>query len=393
MSGTVNPLEMSDDDFLKMNTPPEVSEETPASPPAEETPAEVTSETPASTPPTEEPTQEGSDSVPGSEEPKDTPEPKTQDEEKPAATEPKLEGEKPPQADAGKAEEKKPEAPQTIDYKAAYEQVMAPFKANGKTIQLNNPEEVRTLLQMGANYTRKMQELAPHRKLLMTIENAGMSDDDINFAIDLVKRKDPAAIQKLLKDSGVDPTDIDTSADSTYKGGGHTVTDQEVAFKSALEDMKSTPEGLKTLQTIHNDWDQTSKEVVFASPEIMTIIREQQENGIYSVITAEIDRQKTLGKLPSSTPFLQAYKTVGDELHARNAFTDLVKPEAPAEEKPAPTPVATRAAVPKSPVTNNEKAAAASPTRSTPVTAKPSVDYLAMSDEEFEKVRTMNGRI
>lgn len=44
-----------------------------------------------------------------------------------------------------------------VDYKAGYEQIMALTKANGKTMQVKSVEEAIQLMQMGANYTRKMQ--------------------------------------------------------------------------------------------------------------------------------------------------------------------------------------------------------------------------------------------
>ena len=59
--------------------------------------------------------------------------------------------------DVGTATEEtaSPETP--VDYKALYEQVTAPFKANGKTISIQSVEEATQLMQMGANYTKKMQ--------------------------------------------------------------------------------------------------------------------------------------------------------------------------------------------------------------------------------------------
>ena len=62
---------------------------------------------------------------------------------------------------------------QSTDYKAFHDKMMAPFVANGKTIQLQSVDEAIQLMQMGANYTRKMQSIAPHRKVLMMLEKMG----------------------------------------------------------------------------------------------------------------------------------------------------------------------------------------------------------------------------
>lgn len=267
----------------------------------------------------------------------------------------------------------------TINYEQEYNRLMAPFKANGKMITLNSPEEAIQLMQMGANYTRKMQDIQPHRKVLQMLENNGLLDEGkLSFLIDLDK-KNPEAIKKLIKDTGMDPLDIDTSVEPDYKEGNHRISDEDVAFTTALEDIKSSPNGIETLQVI-NQWDHASKDLLWKSPELMSVIHSQRDNGIYDRIATEIDRRKTLGIIPASVPFINAYKVVGDELNSQGKFNDLVKP-IPNRN----TPIATRVAAPKPTVTNNNQANAASTTRSVKTPAKPLVNPLAMSDEDFLK--------
>ncbi|WP_244832400.1 hypothetical protein [Caballeronia sp. TF1N1] len=294
--------------------------------------------------------------------------------------------------------DKSAESEGTIDYEAFYKRVMTPFKANGKTIELRNIDEAISLMQMGANYTRKMQDMAPHRKTLMMLENAQLMDPDrLSFLIDL-NNGDPKAIQKLLKDKGVDPMSIDTSEDSNYLGGNHKVSDEEANFRSALSDVQSLEGGKATLQAINDTWDQASKDVLWSEPQVMSAIHQQRENGIYERISAEVSRQKTLGHVPADLPFIKAYKVVGDAMDAAGAFKDLVaqSPAVPAQKTPATTtaavtppekkePVATRVVTPKSAAANADAASAAAATRSAPREAKPFVNPLAMSDEEFMK--------
>ena len=271
------------------------------------------------------------------------------------------------------------EAAPTINFEQEYNRLMAPFKANGKMITLNSPEELIQLAQMGANYTRKMQDIQPHRKVLQMLENNGLLDEGkLSFLIDLDK-KNPEAIKKLIKDTGMDPLDIDTSVEPDYKEGNHRISDEDVAFTTVLEDIKSSPNGIETIQVI-NQWDHASKDLLWKSPELMSVIHSQRDNGIYDRITTEIDRRKTLGIIPASVPFINAYKVVGDELNSQGKFNDLVKP-IPNRN----TPIATRVATPKPTVTNNNQANAASTTRSVKTPAKPLVNPLAMSDEDFLK--------
>lgn len=269
------------------------------------------------------------------------------------------------------------------NYEELYKKIMAPFKANGKMIDLKDPAEAIQLMQMGANYTRKLQELQPQRKLMLMLQNNGLLDEEkLSFLIDLDKRN-PEAIKKLVKEAGIDPLDIDTSKEPTYQTGNHKVTDAEANFRSVLDEIGSTQDGKVTLQAINDGWDQASKEVLWKQPELITTMHNQREAGVYQIVVDEIHRQRVLGTLPPNTPFIEAYRIVGDRLLETDAFDHLpaikqLKPER------APVVVATRTASTKPAVVNGDKASAASPSRSTPRTAT-TVNPLSMSDEEFLK--------
>jgi hypothetical protein len=211
---TTDVLGMSDEDFLQLNGPTEVKEETiPVVVPAEEIAPEVV----------EEPVPEVKVPVVAA-----TTDPEVVEESTPSVVvdEPNKE------VTAPVVDNSKPaEAAPTINYEEQYNRLMAPFKANGKMITLNSPEELIQLAQMGANYTRKMQDIQPHRKVLQMLQNNGLLDEGkLSFLIDLDK-KDPEAIKKLIKDTGMDPLDIDTSVEPDYKEGNHIVSDDsDVAF-------------------------------------------------------------------------------------------------------------------------------------------------------------------
>lgn len=266
------------------------------------------------------------------------------------------------------------------NYEDFYQKMMAPFRANGKTIQLKTPEEALQLMQMGANYTRKMQDLQPHRKILTMLENNGLMDEgQLSFLID-IQKKNPEAIRKLLKDSSIDPMDIDMSTEPAYQEGNHRVTDDEVAFRAVLDDLGSNPEGKETLKEINTRWDQASKEVLWSNPELMTTINQQRESGIYQRIVDGIERERTLGKIGQKVSFLEAYQLVGNQLQQSNGFADIVN-------KPAVSaaPVAVREAVSKPAVANSAKVAAATLSRTSPRKSSVAVNPLSMDDDAFLK--------
>ena len=351
MANPTNPLEMSDDDFGKLAGPPEVVAvaETDEAKAARET-AEAEAATAAAADDSgdgEDGANADGDAGDGDGDDGIADKTKTDDGDDESETEAekaaRLADEEDPELDAdGKPKPKvepkdeddptgskaKPDAAATDDKNAAtpidrdkpdvtalstfYNSIMTPFKANGKMIELKSPAEAISLMQMGANYTRKLQDIQPHRKMLMMLENNGLLDEGkLSFLIDLDK-KDPEAIKKLVKDSGIDPLDIDLDK-VTYRPGDHSVTNDEATFRSTMDDLiKSDPKGQATVSVIYETWDDASKEVLWKQPELMTAIHEQRENGIYDAITAEVDRLTTLGQIPPNTSFLQSYKAVGD---------------------------------------------------------------------------------
>lgn len=394
-------LSMSDEDFLKQALPAEESAE-----PVEPTPETVLIE----------PAAQAQDPAPGSPESvAPAAESAAADPSPPPATGQATEGETTaepseaaPQAPAAEtaqagdpAADKPAAQPDAAapapNYEDFYKKIMAPFKANGKTIELRSPEEAIQLMQMGANYTKKMQDIVPHRKVLMMLENNGLLDEGkLSFLIDL-HGKNPEAIKKLVKDAGIDPLEIDTQTEPAYQAGNHRVSDEQVAFNTVLDEMKSSETGLKTLQVINGEWDDASKDVLWQHPAIIGVIHQQRESGIYDRIAAEVHRQRTLGAIPAQVPFLQAYKAIGDQLQAAGALADLqapapqsssssaYRPSTPTIQQAPAAPVATRTAAPKPVVANGDKAQAASPTRTTAKPAQAFVNPLAMSDDEFLK--------
>lgn len=380
---TKNPLEMSDEDILKMN-PPEVEEPKEEPHQEEEEKQEDSSNEDENSKEELKESEENNDSEnkTSEEEPKEElteeskKEPKKEEENTPSSSSSKEENKEESSKEAEKKEESKEQPSEksaTIDYKKFYEKVMTPFKANGKLISLKTPEEAIQLMQMGANYTRKMQAIAPYKKTLLMLENNGLLDEDkLSFLIDLDK-KNPEAIKKLIKDAGIDPMDIDTSTEPQYKEGSHKVSNEEAAFMTVLDDLKQSQDGMQTIKEINSNWDDASKNILWSSPNIMRTIHQQRENGVYQLIVDEMERQRTLGNISPETPFLVAYKQIGDALVAN-------------KQKTVPQPVAIKAKTVKtSTVKNNEKAKAAAPNRTTPSAPKRFINPLAMSDEDFLK--------
>lgn len=290
-----------------------------------------------------------------------------------------------------------PAAP-AVDFETFYKEVMKPFKANGKEIAPENMDEVIRLMQMGANYTKKLQTLQPYRRMVMMLENHGIkSEDQLSFLID-VSKKNPEAVAKLLKDGGIDPLDLDTSIANNYRPGNYRVSDQELAFTTIVDEVTSTEEGSKAAIQINQTWDNASKERLYKEPEILPVIVKQMQDGTYDRIVQEMDRQKIMGMIPTHLPFIEAYYQTGVAMKAKSATPGSSANPAPApagqavpETKPAQV-IETRPAVPPKPQPDTRVNGVAPVRQSPPARPTTPVNYFTLSDEEFEKLDPLKDR-
>lgn len=275
------------------------------------------------------------------------------------------------------------ETKQEVDYKAVYEKILAPFKANGREIAVSSVDDAIALMQMGANYNKKMEALKPNLKLLKMLEKNNMLNAErISFLIDLEK-KNPEAINKLVKDSGIDPLDLNAEKAGGYQPKSYTVDDKEMELDAVLEELQATPTYSRTLDVVSNKWDGTSKRVIADTPQILKIINTHMENGVYDLIHAEMERERMFGRL-SGLSDIDAYKQVGDSIQARGGFNHLIS----SGNQTQPKPVVVQ---PKPKVQDDSKlkdkrlAASTSKPAGSNNSAK---DYnpLSMSDEEFSKL-------
>ena len=278
-------------------------------------------------------------------------------------------------------------------YEQFYKTVMAPIKANGKLIKLNSANDVISLIQQGANYTKKMQSIAPYRKQLKMLEDNDLLDNDkLRFLVDVAKG-DKDAIKKLLADSKIDANDLSGYDDDeeldeegnpkpkAYYPKTPTVSDQEVAWSDAWKELleQEKLDNVDTHSVIMN-MDAASQRQVYENPQILGLMHMTQACGAYDKIVAEMDRLKTLGYIQDNAPWLSTFIEVKNLMLQHGMLNDEV---AKLQGGNAPQPVGKAPATKKNTMANDKKARAAAPSRSSGKSTKPFLNPLNMSDEEF----------
>lgn len=365
-----NPLDMTDEEFLAQGVPD-----------FESTPAESAGAAPA------EPDGEGeatSDSAVVASEVAEADKADAELDE----TAPDLKATDDPQAAEAPPEvEKTPvaaakDAPAEVDYKAEYERLLAPFKANGKDIAVNTVDDAISLMQMGANYNKKMAGLKPSLKMMKLLENSGLlSEEKIGYLIDLEK-KNPAAINKLIKDSGLDPMDLDAAKAGDYRPTPYTVDDKEMELDSVLDEIQETPSYSRTLDIVSTKWDGPSKQVIAGSPQLLKVINGHVASGIYDTISAAVERERVFGRLNGLSD-IEAYRQVGDAIEARGGFNPAVATAAATVPKALVAPPKPSQAEDDRLKEKRRAAGSTKPAGSGSVAKE--FNPLSMSDEEFSK--------
>ena len=278
-------------------------------------------------------------------------------------------------------------------FEAKYKELMAPFRAAKREVQLDNIEDARRLMQMGVDYSKKMETMKPHLRVIRTLEAAELLDPSrINFLIDLSKN-DPAAIKKLLKDNDIDPMALNLEGSEDYKPTDHAPGDAELAVREVFENIKGDPKFDVTLDVITNKLDKVSRESLQERPEVIAEIHNHIEAGIYDTVMDRVANERMFGKLTGLSD-LQAYYTVGDQMFQNGELGNQgtsTEDSASADDKPKGTAqgsgsdAADKAKADKADLRNRKRAA--KPPRGKPAKGgKKRPDFSKMSDKEIEEL-------
>lgn len=275
-----------------------------------------------------------------------------------------------------------------VDYKAEYHRILTPFKANGKDVAVGSVDDAISLMQMGANYNKKMAALKPNLKLMKLLENNGMLNEaKLSYLIDLEK-KNPAAIQRLVKDSGIDPIDFDSETANGYTPNTYRVDDLEMELDSVLDEIQDTPTYSRTLDIVSKQWDGASKNTVAASPQLLKVLNNHVQSGMYDIILKEMDNERMYGRLDGLSDF-DAYRKTGDAVNARGGFNQLGHQ---GKSTNAAVTGSTKPQADTDTVLKDKKRAASSTRPSAVGQSNKDFNPLSMSDEEFSKMATTKYR-
>ena len=335
----------------------------------------------------QQPNPEEGEPNPGEENPQ--PEPEPEPEPEPTSEEdgpnPEEEGDKPepevdengkPKTDPAKPEKVEPEAENVPDYKAFHDSVVGKaFKANGREITITNPEDVISLMQMGANYHEKMAALKPSRRILKMLEQHELVDEEkLGFLIDL-HNKNPQAIAKLVQGSGIDLMDFDVEQGAGYQSQHQAPDENEITLEDTIQELKGSEGFREVFNHVTTKWDLDSQNTLASNPGLLRILDSQKSSGVFDQIVNEISRERMLGRLVGVSD-IQAYSAIEAQIQAQQTAKAATIPAKATETKQVDEKAAAA------------KKAAAAPRQTTQ--SKKTLDnaekLFSLSDEEFAKI-------
>lgn len=282
----------------------------------------------------------------------------------------------------------------SVDFEGAYKKLIGtPIKANGTEITLKDADEALRLIQKGAGFEKKMEQLKPARKSAAMLEAAGLLGNDtaLSHMIDLYNG-DPKAIARLVKDLKIDIFALDLDAGDQYTPISHLQSDEAVTFTETLKEVRALEGGVEALALI-DSWDQKSKDTIWGNAAAVRQIYDYKQSGVYDIVATEVERRRTLGQIPAGTPFVNAFQMVGDEMaraaaaqSPTTATNEQVNPPVTTPAKPVTrTPVHSGPA-PRKVETPDARALAAAPPRVGSGAAKQIPDIYSLSDADIEKM-------
>lgn len=276
-------------------------------------------------------------------------------------------------------------------------------RASGAEFEFTNQEKLDSfdkIYQQAIDYTKKTQAIAPHRKRIAAMEELGVTDDQFNTLMDVLKG-DKDAVTAVIKQAGIDTLELDTDAELNYVPNSYGKSDKELDIDEVFKDLSTTPKGDVTTDIVGRQWDDRSRnEIVdgiqlangtkLETKDIIMGLQDDVTSGRYDKVLPEMLKLKHLDGARQSdiSYYMQAgaqqIQSEYQESMAQQRAEQEAATRAQAEAKLiAETKAKQKAEEEAKAIAAKKKAAGVSQGATGTTKATDYLDMNAMSDEEF----------
>ena len=207
------------------------------------------------------------------------------------------------------------------------------FRANGKDFEFSQEEilgQFETVFGQAMDYTQKMQQIAPYRKMISALESQGVNSDQLNLAIDALKG-DKAALQKIMATHKIESFDLETDDDSpAYQPNEYGKDETALEIQDVTSKIEHDEEYKITVDVIDNQWDQDSRVTIAQNPSMIQGLHNDIKTGVYDKVAPVAMKMKVLDGNTKSD--IEYYMLAGQRLieekktASKQTVDDLNKP-------------------------------------------------------------------
>jgi len=250
------------------------------------------------------------------------------------------------------------------------------FKANGQDFEFTQQEindQFGAVFGKAMDYTRKMQKIAPYRKMVSALEDEGIDQEQLNLAIDVLKG-DKGALQKLIAEKSIDIYDLDVDGEKgEYQTKDYGKNENELDLEEVTRQISADPEYSQTLDVVTNQWDNNSRQALANNPEWLSGLHSDVKSGVFAKVAPEATKMKMLDG--GSKPDIEYYLMAGQQLFEQQEQAASKQVEDPAQK-------AAKQYKDASATANKKRSASSTRSRGG---RKGVVDYLDDNDEKFDE--------
>jgi len=220
--------------------------------------------------------------------------------------------------------------------------VVKTFKANGQEFSFTQKEineQFETTFGKSMNFTQKMQKIAPYRKMISALEEEGITQDQLNVALDAIKG-DKGAIQQILKTNKIDAFDLDSTngEEPEYTPTSYGKEESQLAIEEVTGRIANDDEYVITVDVVDNQWDPESRQTLSSNPNLIEGLHNDIKSGVYDSVAPIAMKMKVLdGNTKSDLQYYilagEQFTSARDSVKSEKTVADLNKNTQVAENK------------------------------------------------------------
>lgn len=195
------------------------------------------------------------------------------------------------------------------------------IKNRGLNLPVNNMAELIKMAEMGVDYTRKTQEIAPYRKTVELIKSTGIDESDLQLLAD-IKAGNKTAINGLAEKYQIDLLDVDPSTKYKQQVSLPLYNEADIVAQEIMANQPLAQEFQRVAQFIPNDF----KDMMAKDANLLRSFAVDVENGVAQQLLPEVTKIMTLNP---GVDFITAYVHAGDKIFGSQAqVQQQVQPQA-----------------------------------------------------------------